>query len=65
MYVSDAYDMWEARARALETELKSLPVCSHCEQPIQDDKYHDIDGVLLCPACLATYYTKWTEDYIE
>lgn len=65
MYVPDVYDQWEARERALEAELKMLPVCSHCQEHIQADQYYDIDGVILCPDCLADHYTKWTEDYIE
>ena len=55
----DRYDMEMERRRA------RLPVCDNCRKRIQDDEYFDIEGEILCRACMEDRYMKYTEDYIE
>lgn len=64
MCIPDALDLWEIHERRQAEEEKELPICDHCTEYIHGEKYHDIDGIILCPTCLETYYTKNTEDYI-
>ena len=55
----------ERHIEAQDEKLKKLPVCSECEQPIQDDHFYDINGEPVCHDCLNIYYRKEVEDYIE
>lgn len=57
----DRYDMEMERRRA------RLPVCDNrkCRRQIQDDTYFEIDGDILCRACMEDRYMKYTEDFIE
>lgn len=48
-----------------ERELKKLPVCADCGEPVQDDHYYDINGEVICPDCMEANYRKRTEDYVE
>lgn len=63
MPIPDALDMFHFRDMRLAMEESVLPVCDHCDQAIQTEKYYDIDGLILCPECLETNFTRWTEDY--
>ena len=46
-------------------ELKKLPVCYECEEPIQDEFCYEINDELVCEKCLKAHYRKHTDDYIE
>lgn len=61
--IPDALDMFHWRDMRLAMEESVLPECDHCNQAIQDEHYYDIDGYILCPACLDTFFKKNTEDY--
>ena len=52
MNTPDNYDIWLAHEEEMERKLSSRPVCSYCENHIQDDHYYEIDGKLYCPDCL-------------
>lgn len=56
------FDTWE---REREAELKRLPKCGKCENPIQDDFYYDIDGDILCEDCLNDLYKHPVEMYFD
>jgi formylmethanofuran dehydrogenase subunit E len=45
-----------------QAELKKLPVCSECGQPIQDYICYEINGELICPDCMEQNHRRWTED---
>lgn len=46
-------------------ELKRLPVCADCGQPVQDDHFFLIVDEVICPDCLEAGYRREIEDYIE
>lgn len=64
--IPDNYDMWEARERQQEALLDKLPECedAKCGKTIQDDYYFEIDGEILCEACMIRRYRKSTEDFV-
>ena len=66
MYYSDDpgrdFDNWNADQ---EAGLERLPICSECEQPIQNEDCYEINGELVCPRCLEENHKKCTSDYIE
>ena len=45
-----------------ERWLQSRPVCSECEEHIQDDECFEIGGELICPDCLIKNHRKWTDN---
>lgn len=55
----DRYD------RECQRELKKLPKCCECNQPIQTDECYEFNGELICPQCLVDNHEKRTEDYAE
>lgn len=59
----DNYSQWAAHERELERSLERLPVCDRCRERIDDDRYFDICGKILCEDCMIEKYRKWTEDY--
>jgi formylmethanofuran dehydrogenase subunit E len=48
-----------------EEELKKLPVCDYCNEPIQDDYLFDLEGDIVCESCMNKHFRKHTEDYME
>ena len=48
----------------LERELESLPRCSECDNPIQDDYLYCINDELICEKCLKDNYRKDVESFI-
>lgn len=48
-----------------ERELSKLPVCTYCDNPIQEDTYFDINGECVCTECLNEHHRKWTSDYVN
>lgn len=59
--MDDNYSLWERHEREQERWLAKLPVCDYCEQHIQDDHYYEIDGEIICPDCLESYFRKENE----
>ena len=45
--------------------LESLPVCSICGEPIQDEHLYLINDEFVCPECLDSEFRKNTDDYTE
>lgn len=56
------FDRWDA---GLNKMLERLPLCSECENPIQDEHCYEFNGELICEDCLHTNHRKHTEDYTE
>ena len=48
-----------------EKELQELPICSVCDEPIQDEYCYVINDEVLCESCLNYHHRKWTEDIIQ
>jgi formylmethanofuran dehydrogenase subunit E len=65
MMIPDNLDLYERHEREQERELNKLPVCSNCEEPIQDETAYYIDGEFICLACMAQNYEVRVEDYVE
>lgn len=61
----EAYDLWAMDDARKERWLESLPICSECGEPIQDDTCYEINGELICPDCLRDNHRKCTDDYME
>ena len=55
----DRYEM------AQERELRKLPKCAICNEPIQDEHFYLINDEPICPECLDDNYRKDTEDYVS
>ena len=47
-----------------ERRLQQCPICSDCDEPIQDDHYYLINDEVICKNCLESNYRKETEDFI-
>ena len=66
MYITDDpyadADRWDAEQT---TALEKMPVCSYCDNHIQDETLCDIDGTLYCMECFKDNFIKNVEDYIE
>ena len=58
MNVPDNYDIWLAHEERKDRELSSRPLCSCCENHIQDDHCYEIEDKVICPDCLNTYFRK-------
>ena len=64
-YIQDNYDLWAAHDAEQERKLNSLPTCSICEEPIQDDYCYVIDDEIFCAHCLNEYFRTDVEDLME
>jgi formylmethanofuran dehydrogenase subunit E len=54
----ERYDSGQAR------ELRRLPVCAECGEPIQDEHCFEINDELICEQCLNQNHRKYVDDYI-
>lgn len=48
-----------------EERLERYPKCSHCGEPISDERLFNFNGELYHVDCAEEEFKKWTEDYIE
>lgn len=48
-----------------EEALKKLPVCSYCDEPVQDDYLYEINDEVVFEECLNQNFRKNVEDYIQ
>lgn len=65
MNMLDAYDLWAAHDAEQEAELQKLPVCSECDEAIQEDFFFEINDEPICPTCMNQNHRKWVEDYVS
>lgn len=51
MTTDPLYDfaMWDDEQ---EDKLSQRPICSECQEHIQDEAYYEIDGHYYCPSCV-------------
>lgn len=61
----DNYSMWERYQNSLDQRLARRPVCSICDEHIQDDEFYNINGEYICQNCMETHFKVNTEDYIS
>lgn len=59
-YIPDSYDMWASHDAEQEAWLQSRPVCSCCEEHIQEDSYYEIGDMIICEECLDNF-KKYTD----
>lgn len=64
-YSDDPVKDFERHDARQQRRLGRLPRCSECNEYIQDDVCYEINGELICPACLEANYEKNTDDYID
>jgi formylmethanofuran dehydrogenase subunit E len=66
MYITDDpiadFDRWDAEQ---QMELKKLPTCCSCGEPIQDEDLFDVNGDLFCKECMMEQFKKPVERYIK
>lgn len=66
MFVTDNphadFDRWDAEQTAA---LEKMPVCSYCDNHIQDDFLYEINDEVICEECIKDNFRKNVEDYIE
>jgi hypothetical protein len=55
------FDRWDAQQ---QNELKELPECADCGNPIQDEHYFEFDCYFYCWDCVCDNHRKSTEDFI-
>lgn len=60
----DPYEEFLRRESERYEAEKKMPHCDDCGEPIGDDYYYKIGGVIYCEKCLAEY-RRPTEDYIN
>ena len=48
-----------------ERELQKLPICSECDEPIQEEHCYEINDELICPDCMEKYHRKLVDDYVS
>ena len=63
MFTDDPIADFMAYDAEREAELERLPVCSCCEEPIQDDFFYEINDEAICEVCLNAYFKKRVDDY--
>lgn len=49
----DNYDRFLKHDQEQQEWLENRPVCGICGEPVQEESYHLIDGVIYCDRCLA------------
>lgn len=65
MSIPDVYDLWEAHDIEKERRLARRPMCSICDENIQDEEAYLINGEFVCKECLDRDYKIYLEDYDE
>ncbi len=56
--------VWDAECHMAEqqAELDKLPKCDYCGEPITDEYYYEVDGIV-CEECLNSNFRKAVEDF--
>ena len=58
MNIPDNYDLWLDHEIRTETLLQRRPICSICEEHIQEEMAFEYDGHWICIDCIKT---NWKE----
>ena len=65
MNIPDNYDRWELHDEEQQKWLNKRPLCSECQEPIQEDYCYEIGSKLLCKDCMRDSYQVDTDTFIE
>lgn len=65
MWTDDPVADAERHFAKQDEELKKLPRCSECDEPIQDEYCFEIGDLLICYDCMDNNHRKSVEDFIE
>lgn len=60
----DNYDLFAKHDAEQEAELKKLPICKECGEPIQTEYCYGNNGKYICEHCLNENYKHYVEDLI-
>lgn len=63
-YSDDPVMDFEQHDRQQAKQMRELPICVDCDEPIQLGKCFEFNGEYICPACLVTYHQKDVEDCV-
>lgn len=58
----DNYGRWEQYEADQQRALDKRPICSECQEPIQDEECYEFNGKIICPDCLRENHRRWTDD---
>ena len=64
-YSDDPVRDAERYAEAMDRRLECLPVCSICDDAVQDDYCYQIQGEVVCPRCMRIHYRVRTRNLVE
>lgn len=64
-YSDDPIRDFERHDSGQARELKRLPICAECGEPIQDEHCFEINDELICEECLNQNHRKYVDDYIS
>lgn len=56
--MEDNYSMWERHERKQEKWLEIRPLCSCCNEPIQEDYYYEINEEKICAEFLRINFMR-------
>ena len=65
MNIPDNYDRWKQYDAEQQAKLEKLPVCSECQEPIQEEYCYEVGKEVLCEECMNDRYqvtTDWFTD---
>ena len=61
----DVYDLWVAQDIEKERRLARRPICSFCDNRIQDEDAYLINGEFICQECLDKDFKINVEEFID
>ena len=64
-YTDDPVKDYDRYDEEQTTQLQKLPVCSYCDEPIQDDYLYEFNDELICESCINEIFRKPVDDYVE
>jgi formylmethanofuran dehydrogenase subunit E len=51
-FTDDPVKDYDRHSSEQDRKLDNLPICSECEEPIQDDMCYEINGEYICEECM-------------
>lgn len=65
MNIPDNYDRWKQYDAEQQAKLEKLPVCSDCQEPIQEEYCYEVGKEVLCEDCMNDRYQVTTDWFID
>jgi hypothetical protein len=62
MNIPDNHDVFMAHEQEKERWLAGRPVCSYCEQHIQEEFFYEIDCEKVCEDCLKLHFRRTVQE---